>query len=553
MVRGRLIFPHRNSYKKRWQALFFAGLAAPSSKLRWEAAHVTLLLSKFGRDGVLRHLVDFADKKSCGSFVDRHLAFYRLHAIQWLLIALARAAEEVPAVLTPFADVFMKFALDDQPHVLIRQFAARAALALVDKGMVSVDDQVIRRLRNVNVTSLSVVESKSYERQKHDTNVETKAHDEDRFYFGIDIGPYWYEPLGKVFAISQKEVETKALAVIREEFDYTGKKTWRSDERGRRKLYDFRQTHATHGSYPDTDDLHFYLSYHAMMIVAGRLLLTKPTHRDTEWSDQEEFAEWLSRHDVSRADGRWLADRRDPAPLERPGWKGRETDDPEYRTVFSSDFDETLFAGELFTVWGNWRAFDSTRMQTVYVRSALVAPSRAPALLRALATSKDVHYYLIPSAGDELEIDRSEFVLKGWLENRDGPRGLDEKDHWAGGVRYPPPIPCDEVVELMSLNSDSDMRVWLDSEKKPVLSSQAWGHREVVGQDDHHENGERLRATLGFLKKLLSKMYMELVVEVQIERRGRNLGYGSRENDGERIARAAKIYLFRADGSITTL
>jgi hypothetical protein len=55
-----------------------------------------------------------------------------------------------------------------------------------------------------------------------------------------------------------------------------------------------------------------------MMIVAGRLLASSPTHRISEFGSEDGFAGWIDRHDLSRNDGRWLWDRRDPAPLERP-------------------------------------------------------------------------------------------------------------------------------------------------------------------------------------------------------------------------------------------
>ena len=57
--------------------------------------------------------------------------------LQWFLIGLARAATDFPAVLAPLSGQIVDWALKDQPHVLIRKFAARAALALVDHGMLA--------------------------------------------------------------------------------------------------------------------------------------------------------------------------------------------------------------------------------------------------------------------------------------------------------------------------------------------------------------------------------------------------------------------------------
>jgi hypothetical protein len=364
------------------------------------------------------------------------------------------------------------------------------------------------------------------------------------------MGPYWYGPLGRVFALRESDIETESLKVIRNELNYFAKGAWGEDER--RKLYEHGETDASHGSYPATDNHRFYLAYHAMMIVAGRLLATTPVHRDTEWGQQDEFVEWLSGHDLSRNDGRWLADRRDPAPLEWPAWRDQKEGDPTYGVVVPTDFEQALRSGDILNVWGDWTTADSVREQLVRVRSALVSPDRSMALLRALGTVKGARDYLIPSSDADLQIDRSGFVLKGWVEDRRRDRGLDKKDHWAGGVRYPPPVPAAEIVDLMALETDLDKRVWHDGAETPVIFSQMWGHLEVRNEDNNLERGERLQASLIFIKDMLAMLKHDLIVEVQIERRQRYRRYESKHDD-ERIPAATKLYLIRVDGSITTL
>ena len=49
------------------------------------------------------------------------------------------------------------------------------------------------------------------------------------------------------------------------------------------------ETHHSHGSYPRVDDQRFYHSYHAMMVVAGKLLAATPVHHDPD--DSEDDAE----------------------------------------------------------------------------------------------------------------------------------------------------------------------------------------------------------------------------------------------------------------------
>ena len=531
----------------------YAGLAAPAAMIRWQAAHAVLTLCALGRDEVLRHLMIHARAKSGGPFADAQLPFYQLHGLQWLMIALARAAIEFPAILAPLASHIVELALDDQPHVMIKQFAARAALALIENGVFPAGDRLVERLSRVNVTPFRFVESSRYQRVPQMAKDTAKPDDEDRFFFGIDIGPYWYEPLGEVFALSRSNIESKALNVIRNELNYLKKGAWNEDERQRRGLFEFPETSASHGSYPNTDNMHFYLCYHAMMTVAGRLLEATPTHRNTEWGEQDKFSEWLSRHDLSRKDGRWLADRRDPAPLEWTQWREQMKDDPEYGVVTRTDLSRELMTANVLNVWGKWSISDSTRIKSVRVRSALVSPDRSMALVRALSTVKDVYCYRIPTSDDDLQIDRAGFVLKGWIEDHHQDENLDSKDYWSGGIRYPLPAPSVEIIDLMTLETDADNRLWHDGAKTPVMSSQVWGHIELRNQENNPEYGNRLQASRDFVKDLLNKINHDLIVEVEIEIRRHYRQWESRQDNGEKYPRATKLYLIKSDGGVIML
>jgi len=534
----------------------WASMAAREGVSRWEGSHVVLGLVALERHDVLNHVMNLAREKKGGPFVDAKLPFYTLHALQWFLIGIARAATEFPATLTPFVNQIVDWALKDQPHVLIRQFAARAALALVEHGVLADRENLKDRLTRVNESPLAVVESKSYRHTRPKKTHASTASDDDRYYFGLDIGPYWYEPLGRVFALGQDEVETEALKVIRTEFGFTGKGRWDEDERSKRKLYEENHTYYQ-GTHPRADTLHFYHAYHAMMVVAGKLLARMPTYRDPEFGEEDEFAVWLDRHDLSRKDRRWLWDRRDPTPLEHPSWQDRKREKDTLPVVTVDDFEEGLHAGGgLLNVWGHWTAADSELEQSVHISSALLSPDKSLALLRALATAKDVHDYALPSAGSDREIDESGFTLKGWIVDDSRDRGLDGQDRWAGGISFPPPILAPYVIEMMGLETDSDRRLWRDREKSVVMASQVWGHYDEARRHEssNPEHGSRIQASLGFLTTLLAKLGRDLIIEVQIDRRRRSQPYGSRvEYDKERIPTKARLYLLGADGRLRTL
>lgn len=534
----------------------WASMAAPDAVIRWEGAHVVVGLVALERQDVLGHVFKFAADKKIGPFADAKLPFYMLHARQWFLIGIARAAVEFPAALAPFAKQLVDWALNDQPHVLIRQFAARAVLSLINNGAMADQDSLKDRLDHVNVSSLPVVESKSFDRVRYKKKEETCTNEDDRFYFGIDIGPYWYEPLGRLFAMSQNEIESEALKIIRTDFGYTANGRWDEDERSRRQLYEDNYTIHSHGSYPRADTLQFYYAYHAMMVVAGNLLASTPTHRDSEYGEEDEFTGWLDRHDLSRKDGRWLWDRRDPTPLERPVWQDRKEDEDTYRSIAAKDFDEALSAINMLNVWGFWTTANSDHEQSTRIFSALVSPDKSLSLLRSLSTAKNIFDYAVPSAGSDMEIHKFGFSLKGWIVYNSGDQELDAQDRWAGGISFPPVMPARHIIDVMGLETDSDCRLWKNRENSVVMASQVWGHYDEAKryESSNLERGSRLQASLVFLTAMLTKLDRDLIIEVQIERRRRYQPYKSGvDDDKDKIPTKARLYLLGADGQLRTL
>ncbi|MCX5720553.1 MAG: hypothetical protein NT179_00795 [Nitrospirae bacterium] len=535
-------------------------LAAPRASLRWEAAHVVRALCTLGQANVLEHLITLAKGASPDAFHDARLHFYKLHARQWLLIGLTRAVKDRPDLVAPHADFLIELVFANEPHVLIQEFTKRTLLTLLDAGFLTSQTDLRRRLSAINTSLFSAVQSKSYRRHEIEETNDKDKNDtegkEDRFYFGIDMGPYWFASLGSCFAKSQTSIEREALRVIRSDWQISGGNRWDEDERHRRKIFRDMEAYHSHGSYPRVDDLRFYHSYHAMMVVAGTLLATTPVHHDPDES-KDEFQNWIARHDLSRLDGGWLADRRDPTPLERPEWKDTK-DTEEWRwSIARKDFDRILITPDgRMNLWGHWIWRSERREESISVCSALVSPNRSAALLRALQNAGNPHDYRIPDAEDELQIDEDGFQLKGWIVDRSRDRGIDERDTWAGDIRYPPPEPADYVLRLMKLNSDTERRRWfIQGECTDVAWSLTWGQfQEKDDEETSHESGSRFQASRGFTVALLSHLRMDLIVSVEIERR-RPYTRWERSNDDDTryIPRSTRLFLIKVDGTIRSL
>ena len=402
---------------------------------------------------------------------------------------------------------------------------------------------------DINRSALPRVFSKSHERGRDRTrrNEEEDAH---RFIFDYDLAKYSLDGLARVFATSTRDLERTAAAILRDEWKlpFTGR--WDEDARGKRGL--LRDRHSQ-SSRPKSESLDWYLSYHLMMTVAARLQATVPVHQDPSDS-ADEYSDWLRPFTLTRRDGRWLADRRDPAPDEWPPWKSESSEHWRW-SVSQPDFDRVLGVhDESLNVWSSWTSLEGRREETAYVRSALVSPDRATALLRALQTADDPHDYQIPEAEGDTEVDHGAYQLRGWICTHSGSDGLDDSDPWAGRISYPPPSPAKFVRELLNLSDDEDVRVWRGtSGAEQAMTSEVWSSEPAeYDEDSEGEHGSRLRAKRETLNALLSKTGMVLIFKVLINRRIRPYRY-ERGSEDFRIPPYFQIIVLTSDGHLHRL
>ena len=291
-----------------------------------------------------------------------------------------------------------------------------------------------------------------------------------------------------------------------------------------------------------------------MMLVAGNLLANMQVHHDQECSEENKFTDWLNEQGITRADGRWLWDRRDLLPMEQHAWQSRKKDKDTSPTIVEDDFDGVLRATDMLNIWGTWTNSDRHYDQSVSVYSALVSPDKSLALIRALDTLEQ-HHYVIPSADHEQEIDKYGFQLKGWIEEGQM-EGLDRFDRWAGGIRFPPPKPAHHIVRAMGIEPDSDYRFWKDQEKFIVMKSQVWGQFDEKKRHENNdpEQGRRLQADINFLKSMLKKLNCDMVIDVEIRfHRTCEIYSRSVKHDEGKIPQKNKFYILKADGQFCTI
>jgi len=533
----------------------WASLASPHTSERWEAAHVVCLLCAFEKQEILKALLSFATGKEPRPFHDAKLPFYDLSAKLWLLIALRRALK---LGYSNNVLLFMEFVRQacnpTERHLMLRGTGASILLELNQNREIELSKEEIERLSTINVSKQKVVDSDTYRRELAVPTPGPES-DEDKYYFGYDISRYWFESLGRMFAFGSKEIEHRALKILRDDWGVFGQGGWKEDPRNHRRLYGDYESRHSHGSYPQAEDLAFYHSYHSMMMVAGDLIDTAQRYQRRE--DSDELEEWINRHQLTRSDGLWLADRRDPKPTEVPKWKSeKETDDWRFSVTKDEMLSAFVFGDQSICVWGDWNYSERDREERIQISSALVNAKHAHSLMRALQTTLNPYDYRIPPSGNELEIDSGPYQLKGWIWETSREHGIDERDPWAGDIGYPPLRPAKWFSDKNDLQSDYERRVWHSSVSgsEPVLYSHTWGRKSEKNEYVSPETGSRLIADIKAIKTWLSSISMDLIIEVQISRDFRRDSYRRRQAETtEYLPPYTLIVIYRANGKIEKL
>lgn len=496
----------------------WTGLARPSTSERWEHAHCVRICLELDWQPLLSALAARALNADSQPFVDRGLMFYEWHARQWLCLALARGAMDAPRAVAPFL-AFLAGAAREQ-HVVIRHFAASTLRRLNKVSALPKDLLDVANRANQPGLPTQIIERGEYGVLDDQPSGGETVQDDDRHFFGIDIGPYWFARLGRVFGLSEHSIERRAMAVLRGRLSLGHRR--QDDQRYKRGLFRGKKTGYRHSSMPEVEDSVVYQSYHAMMFVAGNLLETKPVRQRVD-EDENPFDDWLSGQLLTRKDDRWLADRRDPEILKDTP-TSRERSDALWCWRVSREYlDEQLTTDEGMTVvWGHWTTTESDDDETVSVASVLVPSRYAATLLAALQTSPDPGEIYLPDADHvdyEEKAEDPELRMFGWIATGSDSSRLDEFDTWAGTISSPGPRPCREVLDLLKPTTDPDARSWTLPDGG-IARSETWSRSTGYGEERSVLTGTRLSADKKFISALLmGRPNSSLIVRVNVRRK----------------------------------
>jgi hypothetical protein len=534
----------------------WSALGSPQSEVRWNTAHCVRKLVQFNCHSTIDALIGWLKFGKVGAFGAFKFPFYDLHAKQYLLMALQSTSYTNPDMLKKHHDLFIDFALSTK-HILIQKFAAGIILNIENKFQGTYSKADLDRVKEIGVSQFPI--------EKKDYNYSTNSywHDANKVELtldtkvGFDMGDYWYKPLGEVFGVPQKQIEQLAAEVVVNDWKMNRESGYNNDPRVSiwNSSHRDRETYFYKDSYPSTDNLDFYIEYHAMLVVAAKLLEKMPTVITRDWYDEEPWNYWLSRHKLFFDNGTWLSDCRDVLPLTRPTWITSERKVTWQDEINTADFLQYLIITEedsnWITVRGGSHEKLEERKEVFSVTTALVSKNTSDALLRALSTCSDHMDYKLPDFNEErAEINSDIFKLKGWNADASVSKGIEERDPHAFGIE-PPSFLVDELIlDRFNLIVDDSNKIWMEKEsQKNVLINRIWSSAWKGKDEEVDQSGIILIAELSFLKNLCTTLDCQLIFDVSLKR-DINSRYSNEKREYPKPQH--KILILSEDGKLRT-
>ena len=521
-------------------------LGSPTPEDRWRAAHSVRCFARFKRWSVLDALVARIDRKDEEVFHASERPFCFMHAKLWLLIALARIALDEPGAVARHEEVLLKIAFDrENPHVLMRHFAAEAVRACVKAGEIDLSDSRKKSLSRVNRSPFSQSERKpANERDRYGGRAESLRWLKHEFSLVSRFYGHEIRFLGRAFGKAGQRVRDLMSDIVKSvdpEIESRGKS---AEETGQgASITDGGMTRASFHSYVKQ------ISWHALFMAAGRLLencpvTAVPDYRDDHWN------RWLGSFLLTREDGLWLSDGMDCAPLNALRMLLEETEGGLALPREESRILELVYleSGEV-VVAGEW---DSADMVSVHVESALVKPEN----VRKVATQlyqEDRELAWLPNYcsneydGEYKGSDKDD--CEPWVVWPGDEARLD-KDDPLGSVAATRRLRiAQKFLSAMSLErKDPFGRVWENG--RITARSVAWGH-EIKGDYEEPRGGSILMCSKPLLEDLLSGNGTDLLLLIKLRRHekvyGRELDSHPNKTAVVRIKRTLEVEVMPQD------
>lgn len=506
--------------------LIWFTLGSPHARRRWMGAHSLRTAVRLGRADVLDKVIAIFDRKDAAPFQAPELTFFNLHAKLWLLIALARIAQEAPAIVAVHRDFLERVALDkNDSHVLFKHFAKEALLTCAKSGQFTLSQAVLKVLGSLSLSPYPLSISNDYGgRSFYQSRPESMPKPNRELHLEYDFNKYKVSSLSDLFGKSRWHTEDAITAWVRK---HDAEITYMSDSGGRPTL-------RSNGANGITAEYHSYgehLCWHALHAVAGEFLIKYPVVQRPYYEDNQ-WDEWLGRRTITQANGLWLADGTDWRPMEtrinlrEVGENGvAMTGDP---SKLLSLLSIESAVGEWLAVNSSWRSIDGIE---VHVQSALAPAHRSAKMAQSLA-KQDPFQAFLPQLETYEDHDpkatRSHAPYIPWLVIPSVEAKLDEAD-MLGVVGAAGRGRLSNVANTFGhlTTEDSFGRAWCNPSGAIVVRSEVWCQHAERNKDDR-TSGTRMLCRTDFIRDFLAENKAHLLLLVVLRRY--EPGFGDRSS-----------------------
>lgn len=535
----------------------FAELGNIDHTHRWRAAHSLRHLARLGRSDLLEVMRTEYERVTEPCFGHPEAPFYFLAARLWFALSIARIAWESPAAIQSFTEwLVVQGERADFPHLLIRQAFRHALEGLAVAAPAAFDAEMRTRVTQINESSLEPKPSRQDRWVRGFDRYHPPDDESRRFRFdSLDTLPYWYTPLLRCFAGPDPSVFLdRAERWIVDLWKITGD-AWDYDKfRGNSRFSrsGLDRSHNGHGALPAIERYRTHLEWHAMFVAGGELLAEWPLVPLDDEDNWDYLPNWLARHGPTLGPI-WLADLRDPKPLDPENWwapdKERWLRRPSLaemrRALGLEQPDWMVLSGHRSIRYGELSG-------SVRIESALVSRENATALRLALEASENSHQYRL-AINDDLqdELAPARFVLKPLLADQHGDTELDIHDELRGDVTAPSQLPHRRVLKQLAIFRDLSHRpIWRDTNGETIIFGRAWSDPVRSARERYGDfvSGDELVIRRDALRRVLELEGLDLITNLTITRRIGEPSYARNTKTKER--EFDHIIVFRHDGTI---
>ncbi|MBP1240334.1 hypothetical protein ABID92_002032 [Frigoribacterium sp. PvP120] len=516
-------------------ACVWSALGDPRASTRWRATHAARFLIAFGAEEAVLALAAMVLAGPPAGYLDPRFPFYEWHAVEGFLVAVERVAVDDPSMVAPLLASITALSAANPDHAHMQHICKKIAQHCRDADLD----------RSATMQRASIADVHTFERPRAPKPF---GHDavKSEFLFHFDFEEYAIAPLSESFRTTHEEVLRSMSGLILDEWGYGKSPEVADDPRLKARAYDSEETYFYKCDVPKAEDFKYYLSYHAMMTTAGRMLTTTTRFRDPD-EQTDAFDEWFARFDLGREDRRWTADARRPVP------EGHERRQHNYGDgwlwrISANDFTrEFVHTDGWITVWSAAQQSETRSWDNTSVASALVARDTAGALLTALQSASTFTAHRLPLTDDEdFTFDIGSFQLRGWIDSPHNETGIDRKDEFARDVQFPTPRPSTWITDTLQLSQSDDGMNWNSSDGALVGTAESWSSKSW-GRDSQGPHGTRLRVSTDLLAEVATRTGMAVILEVRIDRHDESIRHGSNDDYLGYLDDYVKFFLFAPD------